>query len=236
MSTLPSRSAVRQWIWYVAAALLIPSCLTAQRPVSFPTPDGGIVFGEIRGSGDHGVILAHGGGFTKESWRDQAVELSELGFLTLAIDFRGRGESRGGPAPGSADSLHLDVVAAVRYLRERGLTRVSIVGASVGGWATAMAATTLAPGEIDRLVLLAHSPVDEPERLQGEKLFITTRGDFYGSGTLRLPAIREQYQRAPQPKKFVILEGSAHAQHVFETEQGPRLMTEISSFLRRGGS
>lgn len=33
------------------------------------------------------------------------------------------------------------------------------------------------------------------------------------------------------PKKLVILEGSAHAQFVFETAQGERLMREILRFL-----
>ena len=88
----------------------------------------------------------------------------------------------------------------------------------------------MAPGEIDRIVLLA-ATVDQPERLTGRKLFILTRDDFSGGGVLRLPAVREQYQRAPQPKELVILKGSAHAQFIFETDQGERLMREILRFL-----
>ena len=45
------------------------------------------------------------------------------------------------------------------------------------------------------------------------------------------PEIRDQYERAPDPKQLVILEGSAHAQHIFETDQGERLMREILRFL-----
>ena len=44
-------------------------------------------------------------------------------------------------------------------------------------------------------------------------------------------SIRDQYARAPGPKELVILEGSTHAQFVFETEQGERLMFEILRFL-----
>lgn len=79
--------------------------------------------------------------------------------------------------------------------------------------------------------MLLAATVDEPERLTGRTLFITTREDFRGEGVLRLPEIREQYTRAPEPKELVILEGSAHAQHVFETDQGDRLMQEILRFL-----
>lgn len=200
--------------------------------VSFPTEDGGTVSATLRGSGDHAVVLAHGGQFTKESWEPQARVLADSGFTTLAIDFRGRGASRGGPGRETdLESADLDVLAAVRFLEERGARRISIVGASFGGWAAARASTKLPPGSIDRLILLAHSPIEEPERMQGRKLFITTRDDARGEGVPRLPSIRAQYERAPEPKELVILDGAAHAQHVFGTEQGARLLTEMIRFL-----
>ena len=55
----------------------------------------------------------------------------------------------------------------------------------------------------------------------------------YRSGTLRLPSIRDQYERAPDPKELVILDGSAHAQHMFSTDQGPRLLSDILRFLSK---
>jgi pimeloyl-ACP methyl ester carboxylesterase len=204
----------------------------AQQAVSFPTTDGGVVYAEDSGDGGHAVVLAHGGRFTKESWREQARALVAAGLRTLAIDFRGRGRSRGGPgAEADDDQTHLDVLAAVAYLRDSGAERISLVGASFGGWAVARASAELPAGEIDAVVLLAHSPVEHPERIGGRKLFVLARDDWSGSGTPRLPAIRDQYERAPEPKRMVLLEGSAHAQHVFATEQGPRLLEEIRDFL-----
>lgn len=203
----------------------------AARLVSFPPSDGGIVFADLYGEGDHGVVLVHGGRFDKASWTTQARALAEAGFRVLAIDLRGYGQSRGGKAARSSyDHLHLDVLAAIRYLRGSDATTVSVVGGSLGGWAAARAAVEATPGEVDRLVLLAHSPIDEPERMQGRKLFVTTRSDRSGSG-LRLDTIREQYERAPGPKELLILEGSAHAQHIFSTDQGAQLMAEIFRFL-----
>lgn len=201
--------------------------------VTFPTEDGGTVSATLRGSGDHAVILAHGGQFTKESWAPQSRVLADSGFTTLALDFRGRGASRGGPGRETdLDYTHLDVLAAVHFLEARGAERISIVGASFGGWAAARASTKLPPASIDRLILLAHSPIDEPERMHGRKLFITTRDDARGDGLPRLPSIRDQYERAPEPKELVILDGAAHAQHVFATGQGERLLAEIMRFLR----
>ncbi len=85
---------------------------------------------------------------------------------------------------------------------------------------------------IDRLVLLAHSPIDKPEQIKGRKLFILSRDDFSGDDKKpRLPQIRDQYERASGPKELLILEGSAHAQFIFATEQGERLMRAILRFL-----
>jgi pimeloyl-ACP methyl ester carboxylesterase len=208
------------------------SCGPGDTMVSFSTEDAGVVYAMLRGSGDHAVILAHGGQFTKESWEEQARVLADSGFVTLAIDFRGRGASRGGPGGETdLDLADLDVLAAVRFLEACGVRRISIVGASFGGWAAALASTKLPPGSIDRLILLAHSPIEEPERMQGRKLFVTTKDDVRGDGAPRLPSIRDQYERAPDPKELLILDGSAHAQHVFGTDQGERLLAEIIRFL-----
>jgi len=44
--------------------------------------------GDLYGSGTSGVILTHGGGRTKESWRKQAHALADAEFVVLAINFR----------------------------------------------------------------------------------------------------------------------------------------------------
>ncbi len=212
-------------------SLLLAGPATAQELVSFPTDDGGVVYADVYGCGDHGVVLAHGGRFNKQSWAIQAQTLANAGFRVVAIDFRGRGQSRGGPQAGSVDDVRFDVLAAIQFLREAGTNTVSVIGASFGGWAAAQAAVETPEGQIDRIVLLAASPIDEPEKMTGRKLFITTRDDFSGDGILRLPGIRDQFERAPDPKQLLILNGSAHAQHIFETDQGARLMAEILRFL-----
>ena len=199
--------------------------------VSFPAQDGWLIYANLYGKGDRGVVLAHGGRCTKETWEKQAQVLVRAGFRVLAFDFRGFGQSKSGPPGQSPDSGHqLDVLAGVRYLRKAGAQTVAVVGASFGGDATTDALAEAAPGEIDRIVLLAHGAYGPPEPMNGRKLFIVTRDDANDAG-LRLPKIRRQYERAPKPKKLVILEGSAHAQFVFETNQGKRLTHEILRFL-----
>jgi acetyl esterase/lipase len=223
------------------AAALASIALAATPPpkapehVSFPTQDGGSIEADLYGTGEHGVVLAHGGRFDKESWAVQARALAAAGLRVLAIDFRGYGRSRG---PGDANPLdaplHLDVLAAVRFLRQTGAKTVSVVGGSMGGTAAAEAAVAAEPGEIDRLVLLAAPTGATPERMPGRKLFIIARDDPNAAGTPRLVKIREQYEKVPEPKELVILEGTAHAQYLFETDQGERLLAEILRFLTAG--
>lgn len=215
----------------IVRAILIVAVLaalaSAQELVSFATDDGGMVNADLYGKGERGVVLAHGGRFNKESWVKQARALEAAGFRVLAIDFRGYGKSRAGRS--GDDATDLDVLAAVRYLRRRGAKAVAVVGASFGGSAAAEASIESKPGEIDRIVILA-APADAPEKLKGRKLFIVARDDVSGDGP-RLPEIRASYQKAPEPKELIVVDGSAHAQFLFETDQGPRVMREILRFL-----
>lgn len=72
-----------------------------------------------------------------------------------------------------------------------------MIGASFGGGAAAEASAEAEPGEIDRLILLAHSPIDESERMKGRKLFILSCDDSSGDNKVaRLPTIRDQYESA----------------------------------------
>jgi pimeloyl-ACP methyl ester carboxylesterase len=215
----------------VIVALLLLGDAAAQKTVSFPTEDGGVVYADVYGEGDTGVVLAHGGQFNKESWEKQARTLAAAKFRVLALDFRGYGKSRG---PGDSDPmdapLHLDVLAAVRYLWKTGAKSVSIVGGSMGGGAAGDASIMSQPGEIDRVVFLGSAPNEPADKLKSASLFIVARDDASGDG-LRLPGIKAQYEKAPQPKELIIVDGSAHAQFLFKTDQGDRVMREILRFL-----
>jgi dienelactone hydrolase len=224
---------MRFWRKVLAASVLALSLpVFAQQAVRIPVPGAAMaVQGDLYGTGSRGVILAHGGIWTKESWHAQAVGLADAGFVVLAINFRGDtvdAEGRSLPL-GSDEENAADILAAAVYLRTRGVKTISAVGSSMGGYALASADAQSRPGEFDRIVLLA-SPAVHPAALKGRKLFIVARDDASQSGP-RLPEILDSYKKAPQPKELVIVEGSAHAQKLFDTDQGPRVMREIVRFL-----
>jgi dienelactone hydrolase len=126
--------------------------------------------------------------------------------------------------------LLLDVLAAVRYLRKTGAKTVSVVGGSTGGGAAGDASIASQPREIERVVFLGAYPNGPAEKLKCTSLFTVARDDANADGP-HLPKIHEQFQKAPEPKTLIILDGSAQAQFLFQTDQAERVMMEILHFL-----
>jgi pimeloyl-ACP methyl ester carboxylesterase len=226
-------STVLNSTWHLVVALATATGFAqgvSPTSVTLHAKDGGVIHGDLYGAGPRGVVLAHGGRFNKGSWATQARELAAAGYRVLAIDFRGYGDSTG---PGQSDvftaPLHLDVLAAVRHLSATGATTVAVIGGSLGGGAAASAAIA-EPGVIDRLILLGATPDGPPEKLAVRKLYIATRDDASGDGP-RLPRLQAHFAAAPEPKELVLLEGSAHAQFMFQSDQADRVMGEILRFL-----
>ncbi|MDE3154979.1 MAG: alpha/beta fold hydrolase [Acidobacteriota bacterium] len=205
---------------------LLSLMLAAPAPpqhVSFETADGAHIVADLYGSGADGVVLAHGAVFNKESWATVAQALVAGGHRVLAIDFRGYGASTPGREPRAYDQ---DVLAAVRYLHAHGATRVDVVGASMGGGASARAAAEARPGEIDHLFLLSPVPVPHPEAMHARRImYVASRDEQLA------PAVQAQFARAPEPKQIELLDGNAHAQNIFATPQGPKLLALIEDFL-----
>ncbi len=210
----------------ILGVLTMATLSAVPKEVSFPTQDEGVVSADLYGAGDRGVVLAHGMKFDKASWKDQAIQLASAGFRVAAIDFRGYGKSHGGSKSQSPrDEMYLDVLAAVDYLRAHGAKSVAVIGASMGGGASANAVVKGTTGAIDRLILLSPVPIQNPERITVPKLYATAEGDPI------TPQVRQQYAKAPEPKELMMLDGSAHAQALFTSDQGERLMKEILRFL-----
>jgi predicted alpha/beta hydrolase len=215
------------------AFLLLALPAAAKQTIIIPLPDGhSSIQADLYGNGNRGIVLAHGGRFGKESWAPQAQVLAQKGFTVLAVQFRGDKKKPDGStsAEGAYEDNAADVLAAVRFLHARGLRSVSAIGGSLGGDAVGDADAQSNPGEFDRVVFLGSEGGSHPEQLKGRKLFLVARNDTSGDG-LRLPGIEAHYAKAPQPKKLIVVDGSAHAQYLFGTDEGPRVMNEILTFI-----
>ena len=76
-------------------------------------------------------------------------------------------------------------------------------------------------------MLLSPAPVATPERVGGDKLVVASEHEP------AVDRIKALYEKMPEPKRLVLLPGTAHAQHIFATEQGERLTATITDFLSR---
>ena len=76
------------------------------------------------------VLLLHGGGQTRHSWRETGRSLAADGWSAIAVDARGHGDSAWAPdGDYGIDSLVADVTSIVGELGEKPV----LVGASMGG-------------------------------------------------------------------------------------------------------
>lgn len=163
------------------------------------------------GEGDYGVVLAHGAAFDAASWEEQAVAIAEQGATVVAVE----------------DISTEGIAAAVQFLQDDGIDRVALVGGSAGADAILRLAAEQ-PDLPDQLVLLSPNTVveglgDEP------KLFIASE-DEPGAD---IPAQLVEASPGDDNQAFVV-GGSAHAQNVFDTEQGPEVLEVLLERLSIG--
>lgn len=112
--------------------------------------DGAMLHAVLTGQGSTAIVLAHESDDDACDWAFFVPELTADDRQILAFDFSGNGSSsRIGDG-----RLDLDLLAAVTEVRNRGATRVVVIGASMGGTAALAAAGTPDNG-IDGVVSLS---------------------------------------------------------------------------------
>ena len=128
--------------------------------VTFNTPSGLTIRGSRWGNDSAPpVLLGHGGGQTRHAWRQTAELLSKAGWLAVAIDLRGHGDSDWA-ADGAyqIEAFADDLIAIAGQLP----SRPAIVGASLSGLAALIAEGELAPGSFRSLTLVDITPRMDP--------------------------------------------------------------------------
>jgi pimeloyl-ACP methyl ester carboxylesterase len=119
-------------------------CVPKSAEIRFLAADGTRLAGYRLGRGRTAVLLAHQVRGDACQWAGYARRLARLGYLVIAFDFRGYGDSqaRGGSAAGR---LAADVGAAAKVARGRGARKVFAIGASMGGTAVLAAGVNIRP-------------------------------------------------------------------------------------------
>jgi non-heme chloroperoxidase len=100
--------------------------------LQWSSPDGLALAGEAWGTPDGPlVILLHGGGQTRHSWRDTGLVLSAAGFRVVAYDARGHGDSDWSADGNYSQEAMVDDLKCI--VGAEAAERPALVGASMGG-------------------------------------------------------------------------------------------------------
>ncbi|NMO91637.1 alpha/beta fold hydrolase [Actinomycetospora sp. TBRC 11914] len=151
------------------------------------------------GPGRGTVVLLHGGGQTRHSWKTTGRRLAAAGWAATAMDTRGHGESDWAPdGDYSPDVLVADLEAVVDAVGEPPV----LVGASMGGM-TSLHALGDRPGLARGLVLVDVAPSTEAEGVDEVARFMRSGARGFASLEEAADAVASynpQRDRPPRPE------------------------------------
>ncbi len=242
------RRGPRSLVAAAAAAMLLVACVgggrgdsgppAGSRAVHFRAADGLRLDGRLFGEGSVGVVLSHMLPADQRSWYDFAGALADEGYLALTYDFRGYcpgGDD--GCSEGDRDigAIWQDVAGAAAFLESRGASRIVLVGASMGGTASLVAAsrpgtepvaivTLSAPVSIEDLV--ADTTVLQQLPSSTAKLFVA--GEF---DTVAAQSAEQLYDQSAPPKRVEIFPTDDHGTDLLTGSQGPNVANLVVTYL-----
>jgi pimeloyl-ACP methyl ester carboxylesterase len=200
--------------------------------VTFETPDGATITGELYGVGKTAVIFSVMGN-CKQGWREFAQLTAAQGLMALTFLWRDCDPS--GPANEAAliQNFVNDARGAVNFVRAQGAEQIILAGASLGGVASAklavesqasgiivFAAPLQIPGS-DFKVEAAELNTDIP------KLFLTAEEDY----VVPPEDSRALYDLAAEPKEWQIYPGNEHGTELFSPEIGGEIQLRMLEFI-----
>ncbi len=219
------------------------ACLTAHERagvIRFPSDNGASIAGVVLGAPRAvGVVLAHESGGDMCEWVPYGRTLAALGYTVLAIDLNGCGASsfsRGNPSDPRWD---LDVVAAAGQLRHRGVAKVALLGASLGGTSVMVAAAELRPAPaavVDLSGAASLSGLDAvaaAPKVAGPILFVSGAQD---RATDDVRAVSAAATRASPNRLEIIPDTASHGVTLLDPATEPRagqVSALVQDFLHR---
>ena len=129
------------------------------------------------------ILMLHGGGQNRFSWKNTGQILADRGFHVIALDARGHGDSDRAPgARYTIDALAADIAAVLAQIGRP----VVIIGASMGGLTGILAAAGAGPQRVTARVLVDVVPRFEHEGTDRIRDFMTRH--VHGFDTLEQAA------------------------------------------------
>ncbi|MDF7774851.1 alpha/beta hydrolase [Sphingomonas sp. AOB5] len=164
--------------------------------IHFQGADGNRIAADVSGeAGQPTIILLHGGGQTRHSWRQSRIALAGHGFRVIALDGRGHGDSDWTTQAGySIDRFGADLACVVDQLG----SEVILIGASLGGLTSLEALAANPDLPCRALVLVDVVPRPNPQGI--ETILAFMRGNPDGFATIE-DAARAVTDYLPQRRR-----------------------------------
>jgi pimeloyl-ACP methyl ester carboxylesterase len=201
------------------------------KAVVFRAPGGPRLVGLQLGSGKTGIVLAHEFRANLCRWLPFARVLAKSGYRVLAFDFHNHGSSGFSNTASAANDR--DVVAAGRLLLARGVQKLFVVGASMGGTASIVAASNLAPRLFGVISLSGPKQFDGADAaaaasgLAVPSLFVAASDDAPFADDART-----LYDAVPRSdKQLEIVDGVAHGTTLLVGPSGAHVRSLVLAFL-----
>jgi pimeloyl-ACP methyl ester carboxylesterase len=159
-----------------------------QESPRLPYPAGGALQAYLsyaNGPGEWAVLYVHGFSSTRSGEKSVALEeaCARRNWTFVSFDFRGHGESTGSLLELRGSGLLEDLDTIREWLASRGVTRLCLVGSSMGGWAAAWFAASR-PETVQACVLIA--PAFNFLRLRWDRMTEEERNQWRETGRLRI--------------------------------------------------
>ncbi len=197
------------------------------RLVHFSTLDHVQLAGLLYESGKTAVVCSHELRTSKIIWSDSGIpqRLASRGYMVLAYDFRGNGDSEG---QFDSTKLDVDLRAAIAFVHQQGATRIVLLGSSMGGTATLKVAASTPVTVVITLSAPQSFGINigdtDVKAIHAPKLFVNSQDDTFSSDT------RHMYAIANAPKEIHLYPGSAHGTSIFD-EYSNDLTQRILDFI-----
>ena len=143
------------------------------------------------------VLMLHGGGQNRHSWKNTGQILADTGFHVVALDSRGHGDSDRSPTANyTVETLSGDILQVLYQIGRP----VALVGASMGGLTGILAAHEAGPELVSKLILVDVVPRFEKDGSARIRDFMIGNVDGFASLEDAADAVAAYLPHRPKPR------------------------------------
>lgn len=172
--------------------------------IRFKVPSGLNIAGDVAGPmAGQPVLLLHGGGQTRGSWKNTIETLAGLGYRAYAIDARGHGESDHDPHGNyTPDAFSEDLLAVISDFGQPPV----LIGASLGGVISLLTSGEGGQAVARGVVLVDVAARTNPYGVERVQRFMRAHPDGFGDVNEAADAVALYAPDRPRPSSTVGLE------------------------------